>query len=369
MGTPERTGSEKTVIQDEVTGRTIWRLTQNDGEDKHAYYDICPWSSDQNYILFSTAKSEDLTTQVSDLWTTNRGEVYVMDTETCELKRIAENAYYSTHNGVFSMWHPKKPLVYFVQAPGKVGVANAETGKVERVMDGRMRQLSPDGELFVTTTPEGVSTMKEDGSDLREIVSLRELYDLTPNSDRFTIDQMTATNTKWRPDAQYVLIGNNIWHGPQNMNRDVRRSLYIVSRDGSEKRFLCFFGHHHSWTGDGAQVLYSGWKELTDDGLREDPRLFLVNFDGSGNRVVIEEPLGGHPIANPDGTLITTWDSEGVILVDINAQKVEHVTSFKPGFDMTHMGTHPHCVWHPDGSQILYNSAQTGHSQLYILPV
>jgi len=369
MGIPERTDSEKTVIQDAVTGRTLWRLTNSEMEDKHSYYDICPWSSDGKYILFSTARAEDLTIPTRDLLTTNRGEVYVMDTETGELIRIATEANYTTHNGVFSMWHPREPKVYFSKAPGEIGMVNVETRTVERVVKGGGRQLSPDGGLFVSITNEGVCTMKEDGTDLRQIVSIEELYEMTPNRGLFTVGEMTPTNTKWTPDGQHILIGNNMWHSPGDMNRDLRRSLYIVSRDGSEKRWLCHFGHHHSWTGDGKQVLYSGWKQYADDGTKEEPRLFLVNFDGTGDRVVIDQPLGGHPIANPDGSLITTWDSDGVILANVEAQTVEHLTSFAPGFDMSHSGTHPHCVWHPNGSQILFNSAQTGHSQLYIIPM
>ena len=34
MSAPERTASEKTVSQDPETGRTIWRLTNSDMEDK-----------------------------------------------------------------------------------------------------------------------------------------------------------------------------------------------------------------------------------------------------------------------------------------------------------------------------------------------
>jgi Tol biopolymer transport system component len=151
----------------------------------------------------------------------------------------------------------------------------------------------------------------------------------------------------------------------QPWNSSPRRSIYIVSREGSERRWLTFFGHHHSWTANGTQVLYSGFMEHTDDGVRQQPRLYLIDFDGGNKRVVIDQPLGGHPIASPDGSLITTWDDQGVILVDLGKQKVEYLAMLEPSFDMTHYGTHPHCIWRHDGGAILYNSAQSGHSQLY----
>jgi len=81
MSISERFGSERTVFQDEETGRTIWQLTNSQGEDKHTYYDICPWSIDQAYIVFSLADAQDLTVHHRSNLATYDGEVYIMDTE------------------------------------------------------------------------------------------------------------------------------------------------------------------------------------------------------------------------------------------------------------------------------------------------
>ena len=47
----------------------------------------------------------------------------------------------------------------------------------------------------------------------------------------------------------------------------------------------------------------------------------MINFDGAGKEVVIDHPLGGHPIASPDGSKITTWDRDGVVLADLKTQR------------------------------------------------
>ena len=192
---------------------------------------------------------------------------------------------------------------------------------------------------------------------------------MTPNNDLFHIDQMTVGNTKWTPDAQHMLVAMWIKATPDDLSpwrSPFRRSIYIVSRDGSERRWLTFFGHHHSWTANGTKVLYSGYLTHTDAGQQDEPRLHMIDFDGKNKEVVIDHPLGGHPIASPDGSKITTWDREGVILVDLKTRSVDHIAAFGPHCDHnSHRGTHPHCLWSLDGSRILYNSAQSGRSHLY----
>lgn len=370
--TSERHGSEMSVFEDVETGRTIWRLTNSEWEDKHTYYDICPWSADQKYIVFSSGDPKYLTIPVGDNLATCGGEVYIMDTENdYAISKVASDGFFTTHSGTNAKWHPTEKKIYYYKAPNRVVAVNVPSGERERVIEGGIRQLSPDGEKFSFSSNradyaegKGIYTMDEDGSNRRRIVTSEEIYKLTPNHEKFSLDEMTVGNTKWTPDSQHMLVA--MWVHPR---RDLRRSIYIVSRDGTDKRWLTYFGHHHSWTPDGKQVLFCGWKTYTDEGVREDPRLFLINFDGSNKRMVIDEPLGGHPIVDPSSTLVATWDQKGVILVDLEEQRVEYWATFGSGFDMSHSGTHPHCVWSPDGSQLLYNSAQTGHSQIYVLPM
>ena len=164
-----------------------------------------------------------------------------------------------------------------------------------------------------------------------------------------------------------LTIWIGLWERPGQFDRaGVERSLYVASRDGSELRWLTYFGHHHSWTPGAESVLFCGW---LDPQTRKEPRLFLIDFDGSNRRVVVDEPLGGHPIMSPDHSMIATWDDRGVILVHVDEGRWEYAASFGEGFDMSHRGTHPHPVWKGDGTQLLYNSAQFGHSQVCLLPI
>jgi len=39
-------------------GTTVQQLTSSDAwESQHRYYDICPWSHDERYILYNSAES------------------------------------------------------------------------------------------------------------------------------------------------------------------------------------------------------------------------------------------------------------------------------------------------------------------------
>ena len=376
MEMPERGGVEKTTFTDPVSRKEIWRLTQSDVmADRHTYYDINPWSPDGKQIVFSSAMVDDITVPVRDLLSTDRGALYLMDAETFAITWLTGDAHYQTHNGAYAAWHPDGKSIFFTHASGRIARVDVGTGEVEYI-EGKMRQISPDGNTIVWTEnhevpleERGVYTMRADGTGAQQIISTQSVYDLTPNNDLFTVDEVTVGNTKWTPDGQHMLL--TIWvrlfEKPNQFHvPGIERSLYVANRDGSGLRWLTHFGHHHSWIPDGSAVLYCDW---LDPDTRQQPRLFLVDFDGTNKRVVIDEPLGGHPLMSPDGSQVVTWDDDAVIIVHVNEGRSERVATFGIRFDQSHQGTHPHPVWNADGSQILYNSAQTGHSQLYMLPM
>ena len=265
------------------------------------------------------------------------------------------------------MWHPAQDKVYYRQDEESFARLDLVTGKKD-VLDGRLRQLSPDGSslavVMAGSQDAAIGIVPDDGAQCRELVSREQLYDLTPNREEFRPEDMTLGNTKWRPDSQYILVAMWLHSHPKS-----RRSLYIVSRDGLEARWLTHFRNHHSWTPDGAHVLLNDWMPVGAERGKREPRMFLVTFGGSNRRVAFDGPIGSHPLMHPNGRSIVDADSRGVYVVRVDENRVERLATFSRYFDGTHHGTHPHPTWNHDGGSILYNSAETGHSEIYHIVV
>lgn len=335
-------------------------------ESQHTYYDICPWSHDERYLVYSSVPVDGEWTPFGhDTLACRDGRVNVLDLSSGETREVAGGAVYLKHGVTFCMWHPKKHKVYFRQNDEAFAVFDLDTGKKD-LLPGRIRQLSPDGTAFaiLMQSPHGggqgkaIGIMTEDGTESSELVRREVLYDLTPNRDAFRPEDMLLGNTKWHPGSQHLLI--TMWtHGRPG----VRRSLYVASRDGSEVRWLTYFGHHHSWTPGGQSILFND--RTVDERSRSEPRMFLIDFDGSNRRVVFDEPIGSHPLMHPAGRSIVDADKEGIYLARLDQGKIDRLVSFGTTFDGTHHGTHPHPVWNRGGSQVLYNSAESGHSEVY----
>jgi Tol biopolymer transport system component len=165
------------------------------------------------------------------------------------------------------------------------------------------------------------------------------------------------------PDGKYILIAMWVHPCPR-----ARRSLYIVSRDGAEVRWLTHFGHHHSWTPGGGSILFNDSVPVGTQGDRE-PRMCLVDFDGTNRRIAFDQAIGSHPLMHPDGTRIVDADRDGVYVVRLDTERVERLADFTRRFEGSHHGTHPHPVWNKEGSAVLYNSAERGHSEVYLVTV
>ena len=149
----ERRGSEIRERKDEKTGRAIWQVTHSHLESKHAYYDICPWDPSGKYLVFSSARPSDVATSYRDGYSTLHGMVCVADTESWEIETVARDAFYIAHVGAFPLWHPLKRRIFFRRSPDEIGMVDLDQD-VELVIEGGLRQLSPDGMTFVFTTNE-----------------------------------------------------------------------------------------------------------------------------------------------------------------------------------------------------------------------
>lgn len=357
-------GIERREYDDPAIGHRVIQVTCNpEFESKHAYYDICPWSSDGRYLAFASARPSDLTAPYRDNVSTDKGRICVMDTSTGEIYVLAEDAFYASHGGAWTLWFPDSHILTFRRAGG-TAMIDLDTGEESR-LEGCIRQISGDGTRIVGSSrkledTDGVCTMNPDGSDPRCVVRREQLYELTPNRDEFDLEDMTIGNFKWHPDNQHILVA--MWVKPRP---NVRRSVYIINRDGSECRWLTHFGHHHSWTPDGGAVLFNDDASYETGESEPRPRMHLVDFDGTNRRIVIDEPVGSHPIMNPKGEIIGDFDRDGIYAVHVAEERIERLAEFSEPFPMGHDGTHPHCTWHPDGSRLLYNSAESGHSEVY----
>jgi hypothetical protein len=363
-----RRGVEKRRVPAERCHVPTWQLTSNEElESQHTYYDICPWNHEGRYLTFSSAPIDGAWVAFGhDTLACPEGRVNVLDTETGEIRELLTDAVYMKHGGTFCLWHPSRNKIYFRQDEHCFGSWDLETGERAQ-LPARVRQLSPDGEEFATilraphTGSQGaaIGIVSEDGSDSRELVDRRQLYEITPNREEFRPDDMLLGNTKWHPGGDHLLITMWVYDCP-----GTRRSLYIVTRDGSEMRWLTHFAHHHSWTPDGACVLFND--RISTDGGTE-PRMFLINFDGTNRRIAFDRPVGSHPLMHPDGSRILDADRQGIYVARLEEGTQEHYVDFSGAFDTTHHGTHPHPVWNRDGTDVLYNSAETGHSEIYCL--
>ncbi len=366
----ESLGVQAEEFTDTATGRAIVRLTNNDLFNVHTYYDICPWSHDGRYLVFSGADPATITEEYGhDGIASLSGQVFVIDAMTREIKRVVDGSLFNMHSGAMCCWHPQQHVIFYRKEQENSASIDLMT-REEKVFAGKFRQLSPDGELFATLLDgshnggqgAAIGLMRPDGTDARELVNRKKLWELTPNRDEFTPEDVRLGNTKWHPDSDHLLI--TMWVYPKPGSR---RSLYVIRKDGSDARWLGYFNNHHSWTPSGDAVLCNDHKFFGPDGERRDMRLFLLPFDGGERKLVIDEPVGSHPLMHADGNRIVDFDREGIVLVHIDEQRVERLAKFDGDFAKTHKGTHAHPVWSRDGKEVLYNSAETGLSQLYLL--
>ena len=132
-----------------------------------------------------------------------------------------------------------------------------------------------------------------------------------------------------------------------------RYDVYTMHIDGSGKTFVRT-AWNHAYSPDGFKIVYS--LSPTDD------RLFIMNSDGSGSRVLVDRGVSYHPSFHPDGTRVvfsSYRDGTGYHIYTINIdgtdeKKLTSSSSFV--FNMQ-------ASYSPDGKKIFYQT-NTGQSHI-----
>lgn len=388
MNGTERRGCE--TFQDPVTGRAVRRLTCSDRHDKHAYYDVSTWSPDGQSIVFSSAAASRIAPMRIAPAGEHAGcadaEIWVMDADGGNPRRVADGAAFVMHVGAFPQWSRDGRRILFggeYTSPRQLKMLDLDTGEVATLDDLFPRMVCPVGNSVACQSTRGVVVLDLDTLEQRLVVPVESLVRAVPGREPQDVRDTVVANIKWKPDgARLLLRFSGTWRG------NPFKELYVFDADGSNLKRVAPASqrfHHHSWHPDGRTILF-GDRECDDpkrlaiepDGRAVSPGgggvpyLFVADPEGQERQRVSDEPLGCHPSFSPDGTRIVTDNyggrfGESLLLIDPKTGEVEKLVSTPTTSDHSHCGTQAHPQWGPDGKSVLYDSDQFGVCQVCVV--
>jgi Tol biopolymer transport system component len=334
-----RTGGERVMYRDAETGRTVWRMTVSESNDKHCYYSEQPWSPDMRKILWSSGKPTDQS---------KTGSIWVMDADGSNFKKLVDDVPYNMHTGANPVWSRDGRHVYW----GGSGACDLEGRPVQRANEDeylRSKEEYRKGPVHITNAM---------------------CYTLSPHKKLLDERPASVRNPKWSPDGKTFMLGYSNEHEDPvtyKFTAPTVKELYLMDADGKNFRRLGDYGHHHSWVPDSRHVIFAG---------QNNEGLVYQAIDGSSRRVV-SKVTGTHPSVNPQLTHAVTDvynNNTGpymdyLVLIDLKDGRVEKLVKTPRTHARTHGWTHPNPSWSRDGSMIMYDSDESGVCQVYVVIV
>ena len=371
----------------------IERLTHDDDrENVHAYFKLPPWSPDGRKLLyFSYAPGADT------------GEVRVANADGSDPRTIGTSAYFTLHAGAMQFWADAGRKVAWNTAEREVNVHDLDTGADTRfaahtvcysgpIEDQLLDIVEPvyddAGQLVGDDTP-GIYLVGLDGTGRRCLATLDDLISANPQGYGMRkCGLQFRLGAEFRPDHRKVVLFL------VTKESALVRDYYLCDLDGSGLVFLGAIGMHivyHPNCRDILSLVKSGTTPLGQfadhRGAKPHSQRYsrLAAFDvvTHEQRFLTDYHIpgsGGHPSPSPDGRFVVidaypAADRTLVLLYDTRDDVMYEAASFAScarrgqfGGDAEFMRRgkmNPHPVFSPCGRKILYNSDQTGTTQVY----
>ena len=210
-----RSGIEKKIIKEEETGREIWQMTDYPAHNIHPYYDICPWSPNQEKIIFSAAYEEDLF-DVGERLDSRKGHLLMMDACSGEIDWLKDNLWFNTHVGCMPIWAPDSKKVFYSTAEKDGDNFRKTTTEVfdvfRRTAAGTFegfsaRMVNPvDTSKVLCTSDDGVILFDTNTLDKKLIIPIYNVLEQMPEYDNNIAHSPGVYNLKWSPDASSFMF-------------------------------------------------------------------------------------------------------------------------------------------------------------------
>jgi Tol biopolymer transport system component len=240
-----------------------------------------------------------------------------------------------------------------------VGTVNAD-GTGRQILTSGVRDYgtswSPDGtKIAYDTDNRGIWIMNADGSDKRRLTTGADSFPRwSPDGSRILFSRYG--NEMFKADAYTSYSTSHLWvvnvdgtHERQltdSKSADLAGSwspdgteiaflrsdgdgsgVWVIDADGTGLRKVVGFGFQldgsAAWSPDGTRIVYAiaGYS-----GGNSDPRIWMVNADGSGAHMVLDE-WAQDPTWSPDGSLIAYTSGGDIWVVDVDGKGARRVTS------------------------------------------
>lgn len=203
--------------------------------------------------------------------------------------------------------------------------------------------ISPDGRhIAYTLRPLGgdIHIMNADGSGDRQVTDYAG-SDFRPG---------------WSPDGQRLVFASE---------RSGRDELFVIDRDGNNRRRLTFRPHTNdrpsagAFSPDGRRIVFESWNRA-----REFAAIFTIPVTGGeATRLPIDLPMARAPAWSPDGTRIAFVGSQsrvtghGLYVLTLETGDLKRLTG------LSFAATAP--AWSPDGKQLAFENFQRGSNGLF----